>query len=92
MYVNVCLFPKRLFPLDDFGNAELFTSTEYRSLTNSEFLHHFFEGVIFILSFLSLLDAASLFVAGGIIEELLYITPSDDSLTTKLFGFQILVP
>ena len=92
MNVNVGLFPECPSSLDDFGNAELIASTEHCAFADLELLHHFFEGVIFILSFLSLFDAASLFVAGGIIEELLYITPSDDSLTTKLFGFQILVP
>ena len=92
MYVNVCLFPESLSSLDDFGNAKLIASAEHSALADLELLHHFFKGVIIILSFLSLLDVDSLLVGGSIVEELFDVAPSNDGLATKLLGFQILMP
>ena len=92
MHVNVFLFPESSSTFNDLGNTELFASAEYRSLTDFEFLHHLFKGIIVIMSFLSLLDAASLLIGWGIIEEFFNVAPSDDGLSSKLLCLQFLQP
>ena len=44
------------------------------------------------MSFLSLLDAASLLIGWGIIEEFFNVAPSDDGLSSKLLCLQFMLP